>query len=726
MLVAGHRWPALTRALVADVHAHGRTRCSACTIARSRASREHLIALGVDAVVESDAGPDAFVRAIVTSPGAAANAPSARVAHRVARGPARDGRRSARASGGPRSRSSWRRRSAAGRASCSSMPTTSRPRSRSGCICRSNRTCGPRSTRSSTVAGDLDGCVIAEPASAPARRHRVAERERVGAGATGRDRSCRRSARRRDADVVVADGAGIARGRRRGRRSRARSRPRARSSSEADVARRGLRRRRRTASRACSAWAVEARRACAPEHAVVVVVESCARRAVPRAASCTRRSRRAFRSSTSCSFRPTGGCVDAAWNGTAVGTGRVHARGRRVARRGRRAAARVADDRVAARRRRDRPHRRVRRHPARRAHGHRAAAVATGARRSARCASRSSARSTTINGGRALGDEVPLGDPPEMAQRVLRSITELGPLSELLARRDVEEVFVEGARVTYLDTDGRLRGLAEPTTEEENRQIVDRLLAATERQLNAKHPLVQARVLDGTARLTAAIAPVADRLSATVRRYTVRDVTLDDARRARRAERAGRRLPRGRSMQLRSRVAVSGEPGAGKTTLRGRAARRPSRPRTACGAARRSASSRCRSLHGGYYEVRPAGLDGTGEISLRDLVKFVLAMRPGPDRRRRGARRRGVRADPGDQRRLRVPVHAPRQQRARCGQRARQRGADGGRERDRADRPPDLRRGARSRRAPRPRRRRRGATGTCAGRSPRSRRSFRA
>jgi hypothetical protein len=31
-------------------------------------------------------------------------------------------------------------------------------------------------------------------------------------------------------------------------------------------------------------------------------------------------------------------------------------------------------------------------------------------------------------------------------------------------------------------------------------------------------------------------------------------------------------------------------------------------------------------LHGGYYEVRPAGLDGTGEISLRDLVKFVLTI----------------------------------------------------------------------------------------------------
>ena len=39
--------------------------------------------------------------------------------------------------------------------------------------------------------------------------------------------------------------------------------------------------------------------------------------------------------------------------------------------------------------------------------------------------------------------------------------------------------------------------------------------------------MVQARVLDGSARLTAAIPPVADQLSATLRRYTVRDVTLD-------------------------------------------------------------------------------------------------------------------------------------------------------------------------------------------------------
>ena len=129
---------------------------------------------------------------------------------------------------------------------------------------------------------------------------------------------------------------------------------------------------------------------------------------------------------------------------------------------------------------------------------------------------------------------------------VLRSITDFGPLTDLLARRDVEEIFIEGARVSYLDGSGRLRGLTVPTSEDENRQIVDRLLAPTERQLNTKHPMVQARVLDGTARLTAAIPPVGDRLSATLRRYVVRNVTLARPRRARLAVAGGGRVPRTR------------------------------------------------------------------------------------------------------------------------------------------------------------------------------------
>ncbi len=96
-----------------------------------------------------------------------------------------------------------------------------------------------------------------------------------------------------------------------------------------------------------------------------------------------------------------------------------------------------------------------------------------------------------------LGEEIPLGEPREMAERVLRSINDLGPLTDLVARRDVEEIFIEGSHVSFLDTEGRVRGLAVPTTEDENRQIIDRLLASTDRQLNVKNPIVQARVLQG-------------------------------------------------------------------------------------------------------------------------------------------------------------------------------------------------------------------------------------
>jgi pilus assembly protein CpaF len=225
-----------------------------------------------------------------------------------------------------------------------------------------------------------------------------------------------------------------------------------------------------------------------------------------------------------------------------------------------------------------------------------------------------------------MGEEVPLGDPAAMVDRVLRSVTDFGPLTDLLARRDVEEIFVEGPRVTYLDAAGRLRGLAEPTSEDENRQMVDRLLATTERQLNAKQPLVQARVLDGTARLTAAISPIADRLSATLRRYTVRDASLEDLvqREALTREAAAFLWA---AMQVRTRATISGEPGAGKTTLLAAllAALPAAHCVRCCEEIREIAAP---VIHGAYYEVRPPGLDGSGEISLRDLVKFVLAMRP--------------------------------------------------------------------------------------------------
>lgn len=219
-----------------------------------------------------------------------------------------------------------------------------------------------------------------------------------------------------------------------------------------------------------------------------------------------------------------------------------------------------------------------------------------------------------------------LHDPTEMVDRVVRAVTEHGVLSDVLTRDDIEEIFIEGARVSYLDRTGRLRGLLTPTTEEENRRLVDQLLVTTDRHLSAASPMVQARVLGGDARLTAAIPPVADSLSATLRRYTVRAVTLQDL-----AARGSLDAPAAAFldavMGFRSRVAVSGEPGAGKTTLLAAllAAVPPEHCVRACEEIRELAVP---FAHGAYYETRPPALDGGSEITLRHLVKFVLAMRP--------------------------------------------------------------------------------------------------
>ena len=225
-----------------------------------------------------------------------------------------------------------------------------------------------------------------------------------------------------------------------------------------------------------------------------------------------------------------------------------------------------------------------------------------------------------------VGQVLPLGDAEAMRGRVVASVTDLGPLTDLFERDDVEEVFIEDARVTFLDRTGRLQGLPVPTTAAENRQLVDRLLAATERQLDAKNPLVQARVLDGGARLTASQAPISDGLSATIRRHLLKRETLRGMveRDALSAPAAGYLWA---LLQARTSVLVSGPPGAGKTSMLA----------AMLGAVPSTQAIRCceevRELavpltHGAYYEARPAALDGSGAVTLRDLVKFTLAMRP--------------------------------------------------------------------------------------------------
>ncbi len=243
-----------------------------------------------------------------------------------------------------------------------------------------------------------------------------------------------------------------------------------------------------------------------------------------------------------------------------------------------------------------------------------------GARRQVEQAVKEYCRRTQVGLGRALRD------PDDMTERVLLSIADYGPLTSILARSDVEEVFIEGPRVTFIDGAGRLQGLKEPTTLEENQQVVDRLLAGSDRRLDASQPIVQARVLDDSARLTAVIPPIADRLSVTLRRYALRRQDLESlVRLGSMTPEAARFLAA--AMQTECGVVVSGPPGAGKTSMLSALldACPPTRCIRCCEEVR---ELHIPLVHGSFYEARPPGLDGTGEISLRVLVKAILAMRP--------------------------------------------------------------------------------------------------
>ncbi len=229
-------------------------------------------------------------------------------------------------------------------------------------------------------------------------------------------------------------------------------------------------------------------------------------------------------------------------------------------------------------------------------------------------------RAAHLAGGRSLVD------PGATVERLFKSVSAHGPLGDLLKRDDVEEIFIEGDRVSYLEAGGWLRGLEVPSTEEENRRVIELLVAGTDRRLDASIPLAQARILDGTARLTAVIPPISDRLSATIRRYALRRETLESLVDLGSLTKAAADFLAA-AMSASASVIISGPPGAGKTSFL--SALIAAVPADHCiRACEEVRELHVPLIHGSYYEARPPALDGSGEISLRDLVKVILGMRP--------------------------------------------------------------------------------------------------
>ena len=220
-----------------------------------------------------------------------------------------------------------------------------------------------------------------------------------------------------------------------------------------------------------------------------------------------------------------------------------------------------------------------------------------------------------------------LGSTASMVSRLCRSVLEYGPLTPFIAGDQVfEEVLIVGGEVSYIDGEGRLAMLDEPVSEAELRTVVERLLAGAGASVDESRPIVQAQVLDGQARLGVVIPPISSCLNASLRRYVVRRETLRElvaldtlSPQAAGLLAAATLTPTG--------LLITGPPSAGKTSLANAVLRAaPETLRVIC--CEDTPEIDPEHLMPFRWRTRRPGPDGTGGVTLRELVRTALGMRP--------------------------------------------------------------------------------------------------
>jgi pilus assembly protein CpaF len=225
--------------------------------------------------------------------------------------------------------------------------------------------------------------------------------------------------------------------------------------------------------------------------------------------------------------------------------------------------------------------------------------------------------------GRLVGDSTVL----EVVDALRRDTVGIGPLEELRHLAGVTDILVNGPREVYVDKGGGLqRTGVEFADDAAVRRLAQRLASSAGRRLDAASPYVDVRLGDGS-RFHAVLAPVArPGTCLSLRVPAHRPMTLDDLVVARTT------TDRGAQLLLdivRAKIAflISGGTGSGKTTLL-------SALLSYVGEAERivvvedSAELRPSHHHVVSLEARQPNVEGVGEITVRDLVRQALRMRP--------------------------------------------------------------------------------------------------
>ena len=215
----------------------------------------------------------------------------------------------------------------------------------------------------------------------------------------------------------------------------------------------------------------------------------------------------------------------------------------------------------------------------------------------------------------------------EMLQDICNDVLGYGPLEPLLARDDIADIMVNGADITYIEVEGKVQ--VSPIRFANNVQLMNicqRIVNQVGRRVDESSPICDARLPDGS-RVNVIAPPLAiDGPILTIRKFRRDRLTLDQL------VQMGSISPEGRTLlaiigRVRCNIVISGGTGSGKTTLLNcmTAYIEPDERVITC---EDSAELQLQQPHVVRLETRPQNLEGEGEVTMRDLVKNCLRMRP--------------------------------------------------------------------------------------------------
>lgn len=220
-----------------------------------------------------------------------------------------------------------------------------------------------------------------------------------------------------------------------------------------------------------------------------------------------------------------------------------------------------------------------------------------------------------------------IAEQEELLEDICNDVLGYGPLEPLLARDDIADIMVNGSRNVYIEVNGKVEQTG--IRFRDNQQLLNicqRIVSQVGRRVDESSPICDARLPDGS-RVNVIAPPLAiDGTALTIRKFKKDKLTLDQLVRFGAISQEGAEILKiiGR---VRCNVVISGGTGSGKTTLLNCLTNYVDRDERII-TCEDSAELQLQQPHVVRLETRPPNLEGEGEVTMRDLVKNCLRMRP--------------------------------------------------------------------------------------------------